>query len=415
MRALALASAAALAAAILLGAGTVASAQSTPSAPAILAATPYMGWDEYLAGLGGANETTILQEASLLKSDGLEADGYKIIWLDSGWWQGQRGASGQLVVSPTQWPHGIAWLARTLHANGFELGVYTDAGATGCGVNGGLYGHYQQDINTFAAWGVDAIKVDWCGGAAQGLTPSVQYQQIHQAILANTSHRPMILNVCNFLQPGQGPTNPAFSVSAFLSYSFGPLYAQSWRTDTDIGTPGSVPFGSVVRNLQADSTQPLAAGPGHWNDPDYLAPNQGMNATQFQSQFSMWAILAAPLMISVDMRTISSAAIKTVSNKQVIAIDQDPAGIQGYQVSGSVNGNGSAWEKPLADGSYAVALFNSGGTALTITTSTAAIGMAPAHSYNVLNLWSNARSTTTGTLSATVPSDTTVLLRVSAG
>jgi alpha-galactosidase len=398
--------------------GAVARAQSTTSTPpstsSILAATPYMGWDEYLAGLGGAGEASVLQEASLLKSTGLEADGYRIIWLDSGWWQGQRGANGQMVVSPTQWPHGIAWLAQTLHANGFELGVYTDAGATGCGVNGGMFGHYQQDINTFAAWGVDAIKVDWCGGAVQGLTPSAQYQQIHQAILDNASHRPMILNICNFLQPGQGPTNPSFSVSAFLSYSFGPDYAQSWRTDTDIGTPGAVPFGSVVRNLLADATQPLAAGPGHWNDPDYLAPNQGMNATQFQTQFSMWAMVAAPLMISDDMRTISSAALKTLANKQVIAIDQDPAGIQGYQVPGSVSGNGSAWEKPLADGSYAVALLNTGSSAVTVTTSTAAIGMAPAHSYNVLNLWSNARSTTSGTLSATVPAYATVLLKVSA-
>jgi len=375
----ALASAAALAgAAVLLSVGgAVAHAQSTTGKPAsaILAATPYMGWDEYLAGLGGAGETTILQQASLLKSSGLEADGYKIIWLDSGWWQGQRGANGQVVVSPTQWPHGIAWLARTLHANGFELGVYTDAGSTGCGVNGGLFGHYQQDINTFASWGVDAIKVDWCGGAVQGLTPSVQYQQIHEAILDNASHRPMLLNICNFLQPGQGPTNPGFSVSAFLSYTFGPDYAQSWRTDTDIGTPGAVPFGSVVRNLLADSTQPLAAGPGHWNDPDYLAPDQGMNATQFQTQFSMWAMLAAPLMLSEDMRTISSAALKTLTNKQVIAIDQDPAGIQGYQVGGSVSGNGSAWEKPLADGSYAVALLNTGSAPVTVTTSTAALGM----------------------------------------
>jgi len=417
-RALALASAATVAAAALLLAatGTPARAQTT-SAPsnAILAATPYMGWDVYLAGLGGAGETTILQEASLLKSTGLEADGYDIVWLDSGWWQGQRGANGQIVVSPSQWPHGIAWLAATLHANGFKLGVYTDAGATGCGVNGGLYGHYQQDINTFASWGVDAVKVDWCGGAAQGLTPSVQYAQIHEDILDNSSHRPMLLDICDFLQPGQGPTNPSFAVSAFDSYSFGPDYGQSWRTDTDVGTPGDVPFSSVVRNLLADATQPLSAGPGHWNDPDYLAPGQGMTATQFQSQFSMWAMLAAPLMLSADMRTISTTALKTLSNKEVIAIDQDPAGIQGFQVPGSVSGSGSAWEKPLADGSYAVALFNSGGSAVTVTTSTAAIGMPASHSFNVLNLWTGARSTTTGTLSATVPAGATVLLKVSAG
>ena len=116
-------------------------------------------------------ETKILQEADRLKTTGLETDGYRLIWLDAGWWQGQRDAAGNMVVSPTQWPHGIAWLAATLHANGFKLGVYTDAGMTGCGVKGGMYGHYQQDINTLASWGVDAIKVDWCGGAAAGPEP----------------------------------------------------------------------------------------------------------------------------------------------------------------------------------------------------------------------------------------------------
>ena len=396
------------------GAGAQPAKPAPPSPPGILAATPYMGWDTYFALPGGFPETKILQEADRLKQTGLEAEGYRLIWLDAGWWQGQRDAAGNMVVSPTQWPHGIRWLAATLHANGFELGVYTDAGTTGCGVKGGMYGHYQQDIDTLASWGVDAVKVDWCGGAIQALNPSVQYAQIHQAILHDTPRRPMLLNICVFLQPGQGPTAPPFSASAFSSYTFGPSNGNSWRTNTDVGVPGNVNFSSVLRNLDADATQNSAAGPGHWNDPDYLAPDQGMGANQFRTQFTMWAMLAAPLMISDDMLTMSSASLQTVSNRGVIAIDQDPAGIQGWLINGSVSANGEAFEKPLSDGSYAIALLNRGSSAQLVSTSAAAAALPAAASYRVLNVWSGARSSTTGALAATVPAYSTVLLTVSA-
>jgi alpha-galactosidase len=397
------------------GGGAAARAQS---APAVLAPTPYMGWDTYFSLPGGFNETTILQEASLLKSSGLEADGYRLIWLDSGWWQGKRNAAGAMVVSATQWPHGIAWLASTLHANGFKLGLYTDAGSTGCGVDDGAYGHYQQDMNTFAAWGVDALKVDWCGGSAQGLDPAQAYTAIHQAILDNASHRPMLLDICNFLQPGQkGPNLPIFQQSAFYSYTFGPSSGNAWRTDTDVGVPGSVTFSSVLRNMDADATEPQAAGPGHWNDPDYLVPGQGMNAAQFRTQVSMWAILAAPMMIAADLRSVNKTSVATLSNKAVIAIDQDAAGVQGTKVPNSQvissSVNGQVWVKPMLNENLAVALLNRGSSTVQISTSAAALGLPPASHYNVTNVWTNQKSTSTGSFSAQVPAYTTVLLRVS--
>ena len=411
MRRLGLASALALTVAVCaaqLGAGASASAQT---APELLAPTPYMGWDTYFALRGGFTEATILQEANLLKTTGLEADGYRLVWLDATWWQGKRDAAGNMVVSATQWPHGIAWLASTLHANGFKLGVYTDAGSTGCGVNGGSFGHYQQDMNTFAKWGVDAVKVDWCGGALQDLDPATQYAAIHAAILANSSHRPMMLNICNFLQPGQkGPNVPVFDQSAFFSYSFGPSSGTSWRTNTDVGSPGNVPFSSVLRNIDSDGTEPQAAGPGHWNDPDYLGPDQGMTAAQFRSQFSMWAILAAPLMISDDLRTMSKDALAALSNKGVIAIDQDPAGQQG--VEKSFSGNGEVWIKPMINNNVAIAFLNRGSSAVTLSTSAAVVGLPAASSYKVTNVWSGQHSTSTGSFSATVPAYSTVLLRV---
>ncbi|MGD0385138.1 MAG: glycoside hydrolase family 27 protein [Solirubrobacteraceae bacterium] len=409
MRRIIVASALALTLCAALLTSAVARAQS---ALPLVAATPYMGWDTYFAIANGFDEASILQQASLLKSTGLEADGYRLIWLDAGWWQGQRDAQGNVAPSPSQWPHGIAWLAATLHANGFKLGVYTDGGPTGCGTKGGSYGHYQQDINTFAAWGVDAVKVDWCGGIANSLDPDTQYTQIHQAIVDNSSHRPMILNICNYLQPGQKTTGvPVFDQSAFASASFGPAIATSWRTDTDVGAPGDVPFSAVLRNIDADATSPLAAGPGHWNDPDYLGPDQGMTATQFQTQFSMWAMLAAPLMISDNLVTMSKASLTTLTNKAVIAVDQDPAGIQGTLVSAS--GNGEVWKKPLINGSYAVALVNRGSSAITISTTATALGLPAGHSYSVTNLWNNQRSTSSGAFSAQVQGDATVLLRVS--
>jgi alpha-galactosidase len=409
LRRIALASALALA----LCGGLLASASARAQSPAaVLSPTPYMGWDTYFAISGGFNETSILQQASLLKSSGLEADGYRLVWLDAGWWQGQRDAQGNIAPSTTQWPHGLAWLAATLHANGFKLGVYTDAGSIGCGTKGGAFGHYQQDVNTLASWGVDALKVDWCGGIAASLDPATQYTQIHEAIANNSSHRPMILNVCNYLQPGQKSSGvPVFNQSAFDSYSFGSTIATSWRTDTDVGAPGNVPFSSVLRNMDADATSPLAAGPGHWNDPDYLGPGQGMNAAQFQTQFSMWAMLAAPLMISDSLVTMSKATLSTLTNKAVIAIDQDPAGVQGTLVSASANGE--VWKKPLINDSWAVALLNRSSAAITLSTSANALGLPAAQSYSVTNVWNNQRSSSAGSFRVQVQGDSTVLLRVS--
>jgi len=384
------------------------------TAQSTLAATPYMGWDTYYALGGHSSEATVLSQASQLVSLGLQRRGYRYVWLDVGWWHGTRNAVGQITVSPTQWPHGMAWLTRTLHAAGLLVGLYTDAGPNGCGGAGeGSYGHYQQDANTFAAWGFDAVKVDFCGGAEYQLNPAAAYGAFHAAIAANASHRPMLLSICDFLQPEQyGEGRPTIDQSAFASYSFGPSIANSWRTDTDVGLPGNVSFTNVLRNMDADAAAPQATGPGHWNDPDYLAPDQGMSATQFASQLSMWAILAAPLMISDDLTRISRASLQAVQNTEVIAIDQDPGGVQGTLLSSS--GNAQVWVKPTIDGSRAVALLNRGSSATGIETSASAVGLPGASSYRILNVWTHTSSSSRGSIAAEVPGEGTVLLRVSA-
>jgi len=391
----------------------LAGAQSAPGA-GVTTATPYMGWDTYFAFGGNYSEATILRQASELISLGLEQRGYRYVWLDAGWWHGTRAANGQITLSSRQWPHGLAWLTRALHAAGLLVGLYTDAGPNGCGGAGqGSYGHYQQDVNTFAAWGFDAVKVDFCGGAEYHLSPVAAYSAFHAAIVANPSRRPMLLSICNFLQPEQyGEGRPALDESAFSSYSFGPTVGNSWRTDTDVGFPGNVPFVDVLRNIDADAAAPQAAGPGHWNDPDYLAPDQGMSAAQFRSQLSMWAMLAAPLMISDDLTKISPQSLATVQNTEVTAIDQDPGGVQGTLLSSS--SNGQVWVKPLLDGSRAVALLNRASNATRIETSTTAVGLLPASSYAMRDVWTHTTSSTRGSISVEVPGDSTVLLRVSA-
>ncbi|HSZ13921.1 MAG TPA: glycoside hydrolase family 27 protein [Solirubrobacteraceae bacterium] len=398
--------------ALVLAISQSASAAQPASAADVLAATPYMGWDTYFAFGGRYSEATVLRQASQLISLGLERRGYRYVWLDVGWWHGTRNANGEITVSSRQWPHGLAWLTRTLHAAGLRVGLYTDAGPNGCGGAGqGSYGHYQQDVNTFAAWGFDAVKVDFCGGAEYGLDPATAYSAFHTAIEANSSHRPMLLSICDFLQPEQyGEGRPTLDESAFSSYSFGPTVGNSWRTDTDVGFPGNVPFADVLRNIDADAAAPQAAGPGHWNDPDYLAPDQGMSAAQFRSQLSMWAMLAAPLMISDDLTKISAASLAAVQNSDVTAVDQDPAGVQGTLLSTS--GGGQVWVKPLVDGSRAVALLNRGSSAAHIETSASAVGLPPASSYRARNLWTHDVSSTSGTISVEVPGDSTVLLQV---
>lgn len=390
-----------------------ASGAARAAARPLLSATPYMGWDTYLALGGNITEAKVLAQASRLISLGLERRGYRYVWLDVGWWHGTRAANGEITVSPSQWPHGLAWLTATLHAAGFRVGLYTDAGPDGCGGAGqGSYGHYQQDVNTFAAWGFDAVKVDFCGGSEQGLDPARAYTAFHQAILHNSKGRPMLLSICDFLQPEQaGEGQPSLAQSAFTSFTFGPAVGNSWRTDTDVGVPGNVNFGAVLRNMDADAANPQAAGPGHWNDPDYLAPDQGMSSTQFRSQLSMWAMLAAPLMVSYDLTKIDWTSLSYLQNEEVLAVDQDPAGIQGTLVASS--GNGEVWVKPLADGSRAVALLNRGSSPMSISTTVAAIGMSGFSSYSWRDLWAHQVIAGGGSLSRTVPADGTVLLRVS--
>jgi alpha-galactosidase len=385
-----------------------------------LASTPYMGWNTYY-GIGTRyDEATVKSVVDAIVSRGLRDAGYRYVWLDGGWWSGTRDPSGAITVDPQKWPDGMAAIADYIHARGLLAGIYTDAGSGSCGPPNprGSYGHYQQDVDQFAAWGFDAVKVDFCGGNRDHLVPSQAYAAFSAALLHNASHRPMLFNICNPLRPGQlGYANPTLRRSAYYSHAFGPPIANSWRTDSDLGSPGHIAFSDVLRNLDADAAYPGAAGPGHWNDPDYLGPELGMTPTEAQSQFTMWAIVAAPLMLGDDVRTMSAATQAVVTNREVIAIDQDRFGAQGTRIDHP--GAGDVWVKPLADGQRAVAMLNRGARPTRIVTSIRAVGLRRSRSYVIRDVWSNRTAThrsasAGGRFSASVPAHGVALYRLAA-
>jgi alpha-galactosidase len=382
-----------------------------------LARTPYQGWNTFY-GLGESfDQTTIQSVADAIVSRGLNAAGYRYVWIDGGWWKGTRDATGNITVDAGRWPGGMKAVADYIHAKGLLAGIYTDAGIDGCGgAEQGSYGHYQQDANQFAAWGYDALKVDFCGGTKQKLDPATAYGQFRDALLANTSNRPILFNICNPFTPGASPWSPnypTFKESAYNSYSFGPSTGNSWRTDTDVGFVRNIQFRDVLRNLDHNASHPEAAGPGHWNDPDYLGPELGMTRIEAQTQFTMWSVSAAPLIIGSDVRALSQDAINMLTNPDVLAVNQDVNGVQGAPIS--TLGDGQVWVKPLANGDRAVTLLNRGSTALTISTDAKAVGMIQASRYSLQDLWKHTTTETAGKIVANVGAHEAVLYRVSPG
>jgi alpha-galactosidase len=370
-----------------------------------------MGWNTYY-GKEPYDQKAIIQIADSLIHRGLKKAGYRIVWLDSGWASGARDSHGNITVSKSQWPKGLRWLTQWLHEHGLLAGIYTDAGRTGNQGHGlGSYGHYQQDANSFAAWGFDAVKVDFVGAGQEGFLPRPLYRRFANALRRNASGRRMILNVCNFWNPGEiGHGKPTLRNSSWMTATWARSIAQSWRTNSDVGVPGHITFAGVARNLTRNDYHPGAAGPGHWNDPDYLGPQLGMTTAEAQAQFSMWAVVAAPLIIGSDPRKLSHATVKMLENPRVISIDQDRLGIQGIRIRRE--GLGQVWAKRLSGGARALALLNTGTNWTRITTSADAIGLARAARYRIVNQWSGATFTTTGQISIDVAPHSAKLYRV---
>ncbi|GIF64048.1 alpha-galactosidase [Asanoa ishikariensis] len=374
--------------------------------------TPYMGWNTYY-GLGGdPTEAEVKASADFLVSSGLRDAGYRYVWIDGNWAAPTpRSESGDLVANPAQFPNGLAPLVQYIHAKGLKAGIYTDAGPYipgKCGLGSGG-GYYQRDADQFAGWEFDAVKVDFLCGIAADLDPRTVYTEFARALRNNASHRPMVFNLCNPVTSPDWGNYPESQQSTF-SWSYAPGIAQSWRTYTDVGFLGDIKFKDVLRNYDANARHPEVAGPGHFNDPDYLGPQLGMTDEEFRTQMTLWSVAAAPLMIGSDLRTLSRSSLDILADPDVIAINQDRAGVQAVRVGPA--GTTETWVKRLANGDRAVVLLNRGDSPQTLTVKAKSIGLDGGR-FTLENAWTDQVTESAGTVSAAVAAHGAALFRVS--
>jgi alpha-galactosidase len=277
-------------------------------------------------------------------------------------------------------------LADYVHSKGLKFGIYTAAGDYTCQHRPGSGGHYAQDAATFARWGVDYVKFDWCGAHGD---PEQLADQFRAAL--DATGRPMVLTVSRHGEPWTWKTHPD----------------QTGRSSADIEDN----WNTMLRNAEEEAGLSSTAGPGHWNDPDMLEVGNGaMSATEYRAHFSLWSVLAAPLISGTDLRDPSPQTLSILGNKEVIAVDQDPAGIEGDRLS--TDGDREVWARPLADGSRAVVLFNRGVTARRISTTASQLGLPAAKDYTVRDLWAHDTTSSTGRITAFVPAHGAAMYRV---
>ncbi|GAA1964212.1 hypothetical protein GCM10009838_21850 [Catenulispora subtropica] len=372
---------------------TLAATTAPPAAalPNGLALTPPMGWNDWNAFGCDVSAQLVEQTADKLVSSGLAADGYRSVNIDDCWMAPNRDAEGNLVPDPVKFPDGIKAVADYVHGKGLKLGIYETAGTKTCAGYPGSLGHETADANLFASWGVDYLKYDNCYN--QGVPSKQRYQAMGSALAA--TGRPIVYSLCSW-----GTEDVA---------SWGGTVGNLWRTTGDI----SAGFGSMLDIFHTNVQLAKDAGPGGWNDPDMLEVGNGMSVTEDQTEFTLWAEMAAPLISGTDLRTASPDTLRILGNRDVIAVDQDPLGKQGTGISSS--GGLDVLAKPLSDGSVAVVLFNENATAATISTTAAAAGVPSSSNggYALKDLWTGRTTISGGTISAAVPGHGTVMYRVS--
>ncbi len=330
---------------------------------------------------------------------GLKNAGYEYVNIDDCWAYWKRGKDGSLQPNRVRFPSGIKALADYVHAHGLKFGLYSSAGTWTCeprqenrGFPGGL-GHEKQDAATFASWGVDYLKYDNCNN--QKVDAVKRYTAMAEALRA--TGRPIFYSVCEW-----GQNKP------WLWAGKPPVDAESWRTTEDV----SDNYASMLKIFKQNVVLDRYATPGHWNDPDMLeVGNGGMTDTEYRSQFSLWSIMAAPLLIGTDLRTIKPDALQILLNKDVIAVDQDPLGVQGKQVSDATGIH--VIVKPLKDGSKAVAVFNETDTTRNVSVNSTEIGLKQGASYRVRDLWTHADMTSDGSIKVNLPAHATMMYRIS--
>ena len=372
---------------------------------------PAMGWASWNSFASVIDATTIRAQVDAFVASGMPAAGYRYINIDEGWWQGARDSAGNIAVDSAQWPGGMAAIVSYIHSKGLLAGIYTDAGKNGCGFffptgrpaapNTGSEGHYLQDMIQFENWGFDFVKVDWCGGDAEGLDPQTTFQAISAALAtatATTGH-PLVLSICEW-----GRQNP---------WNWGAGLGAMWRASTDIiffGQSASLP--PVLSNFD-QAQHPVSQHTGYVNDPDMLTVGMpGLSAAQSRTEMSLWAISGAPLLAGNNLATMSAATAAILKNAEVIAIDQDPRGLQAVKVAEDGAGLQVYGKVLSGSGRRAVVLLNRTSSAATMVVRWADLGLTTA-AATVRNVWA---ATTLGgvstSFSTSVAANDSVLLTI---
>ncbi|MDB5054558.1 MAG: Alpha-galactosidase [Bacilli bacterium] len=362
-----------------------------------LSITPPMGWNSWNFYACNVDETKIKTAADALVSSGMKAAGYNYVVIDDCWQTG-RASDGTIIADPVKFPSGMASLANYVHSKGLKFGLYTDAGYTTCGGRPGSYNHETQDANTYASWGVDYVKVDWCDNG--GMDPQTRYTIIRDA-LAN-SGRPILFSICNW-----GVNKP---------WVWGAATGNMWRTTDDI-----FDYWNRVTWI-IDQNAPLAnfAGPSKgWNDADMLMVGNygtgavtggGMTDTEYRSHMSMWTIMASPLIAGNNLTTMNQFTKDTLMNSEVIAVDQDALGRQGVLVSDL--GGLQVYSKLLQTaGTRAVVLLNRTNSDSNITVNFSSLGLGS--TLAVRDLWAKTnKGTFTNSYTVNIPSHGSVMLKL---
>ena len=344
-----------------------------------LALTPPMGWNTWNKFQCNVSDELVRGMADALVKSGMKDAGYQYVVIDD-CWQVSRDGQGNIVVDSQRFPSGVKALADYVHSLGLKFGIYSDAGSKTCAGRPGGLGHEYQDALSYASWGVDYLKYDWCHTTTQDAKAS--YANIRAAL--DATGRPIVLSICEW-----GSHQP---------WLWGAVVGGNlWRTTGDIqdrwGGKQKWPDGSCCSNgvmaiLDEQVGLESYAGPGHWNDPDMLeVGNGGMTTTEYRSHFSLWAILAAPLIAGNDLRNMTPEIRDILTNKEVIAIDQDPLGREGRRVW--KEGDLEIWAKQMQDGSRAVVLLNRGSSQEPVTVTWEQIGYPGHLNAAVRDLWTH--------------------------
>ncbi|HVV09771.1 glycoside hydrolase family 27 protein [Amycolatopsis sp.] len=381
---------------IVLAAVTLAAAMIWPSGPSGelrngLAATPPMGWNSWnQVGCAGLNEQVVRDAADTLVRTGMRDAGYRYVVVDDCWQALTRAADGSLRPNPDRFPHGMAALADYVHSRGLLFGIYATPGSGTCAMYNSGYpatgigslGHERQDAETFASWGVDYLKYDWCyADTHDGLDEQTAFARMRDEL--QRLPRPILYAISEY-----GARKP---------WEWARPVANMWRTTNDL----SADWASVSSTIEQQAAV-TTGSPGGWNDPDMLQIGNGtLSETEARAHFSIWAILNAPLFTGTSP---TAADLGTLLNREVIAVDQDFAGTQGKQLA--VDASTDVWGKPLSGGGYAVVLLNRGDSPATVSAD------VPGR-WTVRDLWQHTETgTSDGTLQAEVPAHGAVLLRL---